>query len=79
MLLAGTCAHAEMSAEDLAKIAQNPVGNFISFPVQENMNVNVGPLSGNQNLQLATYYNLVRPAFAGNWQFRPQIQVLLSK
>jgi hypothetical protein len=33
MLLAGTCAHAEMSAEDLAKIAQNPISNLISFPV----------------------------------------------
>ena len=49
-LLAGPCAHAEMSAEDLAKIAQNPIGNLISFPIQENMNVNVGPLDGNQNV-----------------------------
>ena len=27
-------AHAEMSAEDLAKLAQNPVGNLISLPWQ---------------------------------------------
>jgi hypothetical protein len=31
------------------------------------------------NTQIATYYNLVRPTFAGNWQFRAQIQVLLPK
>jgi hypothetical protein len=48
--LAGVPVHAELSAEDLAKIAQNPVGNLISFPIQENMNVNVGPLDGNQNV-----------------------------
>jgi hypothetical protein len=49
-LLACTSAHAELSAEDLAKIAQNPVGNLITFPIQENMNVNVGPLDGNQSV-----------------------------
>jgi hypothetical protein len=31
------------------------------------------------NTQLAAYYNVVRPEFAGNWQFRAQIQVLLPK
>jgi hypothetical protein len=36
MILAGMLAHAELSAEDLAKIAQNPVGNLISVPFQEN-------------------------------------------
>jgi hypothetical protein len=29
-------AHAEMSAEELAKLAQNPVGNLISVPFQNN-------------------------------------------
>ena len=36
-------AHAELSPEDLAKIAQNPVGNLISVPFQENAYFNVGP------------------------------------
>jgi hypothetical protein len=49
-IVACTSAHAELSAEDLAKIAQNPVGNLISVPFQENMNVNVGPQDGNQNI-----------------------------
>jgi hypothetical protein len=31
------------------------------------------------NTQLAAYYNVVRPEFAGNWLFRLQIQVLLPK
>ena len=45
-----TPAHAEMSAEELAKLAQNPVGNLISVPFQNNTNFNVGPLSGTQNI-----------------------------
>jgi hypothetical protein len=48
-LLAAT-AHAELSAEDLAKIAQNPVGNLISVPFQENAYFGVGPLNGTQNV-----------------------------
>ena len=35
-----------MSAEELAKLAQNPVGNLISVPFQNNTNLNVGPLKG---------------------------------
>jgi hypothetical protein len=49
MLLAAP-AYAEMSAEELAKLAQNPVGNLISVPFQNNTNFNVGPLSGTQNI-----------------------------
>jgi hypothetical protein len=45
-----TSAHAELSPEDLAKIAQNPVGNLISVPFQENAYFNVGPLDGTQNV-----------------------------
>jgi hypothetical protein len=43
-------AHAELSPEDLAKIAQNPVGNLISVPFQENAFFNVGPLDATQNV-----------------------------
>ncbi len=48
-LLVGA-AHAEMSAEELAKLAQNPVGNLVSVPLQNNTNFNTGPLSGTQNI-----------------------------
>jgi hypothetical protein len=53
--LAGTMAatvpaHAEMSAEELAKLAQNPVGNLISVPFQNNTNLNYGPEKGTQNV-----------------------------
>jgi hypothetical protein len=48
--LASPYAHAELDAEDLAKIAQNPVGNLISVPFQENVNTNVGPRDGTQNV-----------------------------
>jgi len=49
-VLVAASAHAELSAEDLAKIAQNPVGNLISVPFQENAYFNVGPLDGTQNV-----------------------------
>ena len=42
--------HAELTAEQLAKLAQNPVGNLISVPFQNNTNLNVGPLKGTQNI-----------------------------
>ena len=35
---------AAMSPEELAKLAQNPVGDLISVPFQNNTNFNVGPL-----------------------------------
>ena len=43
-------AHAELSAEELAKLAQNPVGNLISVPFQNNTNLNFGPEKGTQNI-----------------------------
>jgi hypothetical protein len=49
-LLASAPVRAELSAEELAKLAQNPVGNLISVPFQNNTNYNVGPLNGNQNI-----------------------------
>ena len=48
--IAATPAHAELSAEDLAKIAQNPVGNLISLPFQNNTNLNAGPDKRTQNI-----------------------------
>jgi hypothetical protein len=48
--MAASSARAERSAEDLAKLAQNPVGNLISVPFQNNTNLNYGPLEGNQNI-----------------------------
>ncbi len=42
-------AHAALSAEGLAKLAQNPVGNLISVPFQDNVNLNDGPQKGTQN------------------------------
>jgi hypothetical protein len=49
-LLATAPAFAEMSAEELAKLAQNPVGNLISVPFQNNTNLNVGPDNRTQNI-----------------------------
>jgi len=48
--LLGAPAHAELSAEELARLAQNPVGNLISVPFQNNTNFKVGPLDGTQNI-----------------------------
>ncbi len=41
---------AELSAEELAKLAQNPVGNLISVPFQNDTNFNYGPEKGTQNV-----------------------------
>lgn len=41
---------AEMSAEELAKLTQNPVGNLISVPFQNNTNLSTGPLKGTQSI-----------------------------
>jgi hypothetical protein len=50
MLVTVVPARAEMSAEELAKLAQNPVGNLISVPFENNTNLNVGPEDGTQNI-----------------------------
>jgi len=49
-LLSTTPVYAEMSATDLAKLAQNPVGNLISVPFQNNTNLNFGPEEKTQNV-----------------------------
>jgi hypothetical protein len=49
-LLVTRPAQAELSPEDLAKIAQNPVGNLISVPFQENAYLNTGPENRTQNV-----------------------------
>ena len=41
---------AALSEEELAKLAQNPVGNLISLPFQNNTNLNFGPEKGTQNV-----------------------------
>jgi len=43
-------AQAAMSEEELAKLAQNPVGNLISVPFQNNSNLNFGPEEKTQNI-----------------------------
>ena len=48
-LAAAAPAQAEMSNEDLAKLAQNPVGKMISLPFQNNTNLNYGAEKGTQN------------------------------
>ena len=50
MIFMAAPAHAELSATELAKIAQNPVGNMISVPFQNNTNLNYGPEKKTQNV-----------------------------
>jgi hypothetical protein len=45
-----TAAQAELSSEDLAKLAQNPVGNLVSVPFQNNTNFGYGPERGTQDI-----------------------------
>lgn len=49
-LFTSTVTYAEISTEELAKIAQNPVGNLISVPLQNNTNLNYGPEKHTQNI-----------------------------
>jgi len=49
-LALSSSASAALTAEELAKLAQNPVGNLISVPFQNNTNFNVGPLDKTQNI-----------------------------
>jgi len=87
-------ARAEMSAEELAKLAQNPVGNLISLPFQNNSNLNYGPFKKTQNIlniqlvnfgklpvntQISAYDNVVKPDFGPNWQIRAQVQLMFPK
>ncbi len=48
--VAATAARAELSAEQLAKITQNPVANLISVPFQNNTNLHFGPQNNTQNV-----------------------------
>ena len=50
LLAASGGARSEMSAEELAKLAQNPVGNLISLPFQYNANLNYGPDKATQSI-----------------------------
>lgn len=43
LFLAFTQAQAQLSEEELAKIAQNPLANLISLPFQNSVNTGVGP------------------------------------
>jgi hypothetical protein len=48
--IAAPSASAELTAEELARLAQNPVGNLIGVPFQNNTNLNFGPEKGTQNV-----------------------------
>ena len=56
-LLAATPAFAALSAEELAKLAQNPVGNLISLPFQNNTNLNFGPEDSATSTRESTWGN----------------------
>ena len=49
-LLVTAPARAALSEEELAKITQNPIGNLISVPFQENLYFHTGPLGGTQSV-----------------------------
>ncbi len=49
-LMAAVPGYTAMNAEELAKLTQNPVGNLISVPFQNNTNFSVGPEERRQNI-----------------------------
>jgi hypothetical protein len=50
MLLSASVTAYTQDADSLAKAVQNPVANLISVPFQNNVNFNVGPTNGTQNV-----------------------------
>src|SRR5450631_949379 len=50
VMAAALPAHAALTEEQLAKLAQNPIGNLISIPFQYNGNLNFGPEKGTQSI-----------------------------
>jgi len=42
--------NAQQSAEELSKQAANPVADLMSFPFQNNLNMNQGPFDRNTNI-----------------------------
>ena len=50
LLMVCASLRAELSTEELAKLAQNPIANLVSVPFQENVNLNYGPLKKTQNV-----------------------------
>lgn len=47
---AGPPAHAELTAEQLAKLAQNPIADLAKGPFQNNTNFNCGPEAATRNM-----------------------------
>jgi hypothetical protein len=50
LLLEAMHAHAETSVQELAKLAQDPVGNLISMPFRNNSKPNFGPERNTQDV-----------------------------
>ena len=50
LMICAVPAHAELSAEQLAKLAQNPIANMMSIPFQNNTNFNVGQYNRTQDI-----------------------------
>jgi hypothetical protein len=75
-ILVATSAHAELSAEELAKIAQNPIGTVpMGGGVGKIFHFGKLPV----NTSLVAYYNVARPEFAPNWNLRFQVQLMFPK
>jgi hypothetical protein len=86
--------YSQNSQEELSKQAANPVAYLISFPFQNNLNINYGPYNRNMNIlniqpviPFAGGRIITRtinpfisiPDFGPEWQWRAQIQILLPK
>lgn len=50
IVLPNQSAYSQLSQEDLAKIAQNPLANIVSMPFQNNTSFGIGPFDRTQNI-----------------------------
>ena len=71
ILFTGTACRAEESQGDLAKASQNPIGNMISLPFQNNTSFGIGPTDAKSNslliqpvypVSLSSNWNLINRA-----------------
>jgi hypothetical protein len=71
LALAGAAAHAQQTAEDLEKLARNPMGDAIKIPFTESINFDAGPYGRTSNsLQILP---IIPFEIAGDWLLVPRI------
>ena len=66
--------------QGLAKKSQNPIGNMISLPMQNNTYFNLGPDNKSANsFQLQPFWYAEKPDNGPDWSLQLQVKFLFPK